>query len=226
MPQSNESNRPAPSDAMRNQVQVFHGRSLDQEPEHPVRERVRAQSTSARLALEQARQAAGAPGPAEWTFQKDSDGAPLAYGSWSWTITHDAWRVAAAVHTGPVGVDLERIAKRRPALVRRVLCSSEQDLFGDDSALTFIRAWTAKEAVLKAAGVGIAELSLCRVQRIVDDEQLVLSHREQECRVLQKRIGEHLLAVHIPGLDWTVEWRACSAPLDPPQSPTQLLNDS
>ena len=63
----------------------------------------------------------------------------------------------AAVHRAPVGVDLERVAPRRPDLWRRISNPAEQpvlDALGGptDDAQTLL--WTLKEAVLKGQRTG------------------------------------------------------------------------
>ena len=63
----------------------------------------------------------------------------------------------AAVADGPVGVDLERVAPRRPDLWTRILTPAERPLLDalggpTDDAQTLL--WTLKEAVLKAQRTG------------------------------------------------------------------------
>ena len=199
---------------MPQRVIFLHGPTPGQATETPVRERVRSQSQGARLVLEAARRDAGAPGPADWIFEKLDSGAPAPHGRWNWSISHDAVRVAGAVFEGPIGIDLERIVLRRQALMERVLQPEEWALFEGDRALAFTRAWTAKEAVLKAAGVGLAELRRCRVARVLDEGRLLMRHRERDLLVQQSRFENHILAVHVAGQDWSVEWRALPGPAD------------
>jgi 4'-phosphopantetheinyl transferase len=176
----------------------------DQEPDRPPRERVRAQSRGARDALRAAAARAGCAEPL--AFEKDPRGAPRPAGGWCWSLSHDATWVAAAVHDEPVGVDLERVDLRRPELVARVLCDAERALLGALDALTFTRLWTAKEAVLKAAGVGMAELSSCLLVEPPAVRTLVLEHRGLRCVVRQAYLRGHVLAVHAPGAGWEVDW--------------------
>ena len=70
--------------------------------------------------------------------------------------------VAAVAHGGEVGVDVETLGKSRrlDLLERRVLSAGEREqlrTIAEDAArqLAFLRAWTRKEAVLKAIGSGI-----------------------------------------------------------------------
>ena len=63
----------------------------------------------------------------------------------------------AAVAAGPVGVDLERVAPRRPNLWTRILAPQERPLLDalggpSDDAQTLL--WTLKEAVLKGQRTG------------------------------------------------------------------------
>lgn len=202
------SSRPSPMNAV---LDVLYARTPHQEPTRPARERVRAQSQAARVLLEIARRRAGAPGPGEWTFAKAENGAPLPLGAWNWSISHDAERVAAAVFPAPVGVDLERIAKRRPALVERVLTRAERGLLPGPDDNAFIRAWTAKEALLKAAGVGLGDLSKCPIVA-VSGTRMLLHYRGATHLVRQQRVGDHWLAAHVvpPGdaHSWRVRWSA------------------
>jgi phosphopantetheine--protein transferase-like protein len=60
-----------------------------------------------------------------------------------------------ACWTGQVGVDLESIEERSTSFLREWLSPSEQALVGQDPLKQNL-AWSAKEAVLKAMGKGMA----------------------------------------------------------------------
>lgn len=190
-------------------LDVLYARTPHQESTRPARERVRTQSRTARALLEIARHRAGAPGPEEWAFDKAKNGAPLPFGAWNWSISHDAERVAAAVYPAPVGVDLERIARRRPALVERVLTGAERRLLPGPDDNAFIRAWTAKEALLKAAGVGLGDLSKCPIVA-ASAARLFLHYRGALCLARQQRVGDHWLSAHVTlsgdAHSWRVRW--------------------
>ena len=89
-----------------------------------------------------------------------ADGAPEVGGchvSIAHTGRAGAVAALAAAHSAPVGVDLERVAPRRPDLWRRILNASERpvlDALGGptDDAQTLL--WTLKEAVLKGQRTG------------------------------------------------------------------------
>jgi len=65
--------------------------------------------------------------------------------------------------------------------------------------LAFARCWTAKECVLKLAGVGLLELERCRLVAVEPDGVCVVEHRGTARRVLQRSLPGHVLAVCAAG---------------------------
>lgn len=186
-------------------IWVVHGPTPDPGPGAPGRERVAAQSRGARACLAAAARGCGAPtGP----YEKDASGAPLPLDGWHWSLTHDAQRVAAALARERVGLDLERVCERRAELVERVLDPGERRVLrGPVTPLAFTQVWTAKEAVLKAAGVGLQELSRCRLLSLKSGESCLLAHRGALARVRFHMFADHVLAVHAPSsleVSWTI----------------------
>ena len=98
--------------------------------------------------------------PAAVPLAGGADGAPELPGfhvSIAHTARADRAAALAAVATGPVGVDLERVAPRRPDLWQRILNPEEHALLDrlggpTDDAQTLL--WTLKEAVLKGQRTG------------------------------------------------------------------------
>lgn len=167
-------------------------------------ERVRIQRTHARETLAHAGRIAGGPeGP--WPQEEDG-GRPLPVDGWHWSISHDAHLTVGGLARGPVGVDTERIQERRLALAERVLSAEERELLAhEEPALAFTRTWCAKEAVLKARGIGMAGLSRCRILR-VEPERLHLRLDGEEWRVEQARVDDSVVAVTAAGSHWVLEW--------------------
>ena len=100
--------------------------------------------------------------PREAGLAVDASGAPVVEASpYFLSIAHTGGREAwggAALARQPVGLDLERIAPRQPALWRRILSETEYPLLDPlggptDEAQTLL--WSLKEAVLKARRTGL-----------------------------------------------------------------------
>ncbi len=184
----------------------------DQQPSIAARERVSAQSAAARRALKLAAREAGCP---EMVFHK-SDDVPQPWQGWHWSVSHDDTWVLGALARAPLGVDLERITLRRAALRAAVLNEDERALLGEVDALGFTRLWTAKEAVLKAAGVGLTRLSHCRLSATPSPTltqagepagpALPMFLDGEAAPVLQFRWHDHLLALHIQGGEESLTW--------------------
>jgi 4'-phosphopantetheinyl transferase len=107
--------------------------------------------------------------PAQWRFATDSGGRPLlesppaTWGALRFSAANTVGLVGCAVSLGrEVGLDLERRCDALPAeLVERCLSEREQAellaLAERERPDRFTRLWTAKEAYLKARGLGIVE---------------------------------------------------------------------
>jgi phosphopantetheinyl transferase len=163
------------------------------DPGAPAAERVRLQRLAARAALERAGEALGAGAR---TLAFDARGAPRLDDGWCCSLSHARRLAAAAVGRAPVGIDVEPLREPRRDLVERVLDPAERALLAHlPLELAFARAWTAKEAVLKRAGVGLLELSACRLERLDPDGRLHLRHRGATLAVVQRLAEGHVLAL-------------------------------
>lgn len=157
------------------------------------RERVKALSRLARHALHHSARRGG------WrlgTLEKDSDGVPLPSNGIHWSLSHKETLVVAVAAPFPIGIDVEKIRPVDERLYRRVAVEAEWDLTGARDRLTFFRFWTAKEAVLKAVGKGIAGLGHCRVATIHDEGMMTVTYDDTAWTVTHHWIDEqHLAAV-------------------------------
>ena len=140
--------------------------------------------------------------------QKDDDGVPVPLDGVYWSLTHKSRFVGAVVASTAVGIDLEEIKEVSPAMFRRIADEAEWSLSGRKSRVDFFRFWTAKEAVLKAVGMGMKGLSRCRIQRIADDRHLVLAYMGKSFLVEQIQFHDHLAAVVTDGcrVEWSIEY--------------------
>jgi 4'-phosphopantetheinyl transferase len=87
----------------------------------------------------------------------------LAEPGYFFNLSHSAERLAIAVsNIGELGLDIEQVRHRKnlPALARRCFSTEElsywQNMNADEQVRQFYQFWTAKEALVKATGRGIA----------------------------------------------------------------------
>ena len=164
-------------------------------------ERVRAQRELARAC---AREAARSIGGELRALAADERGAPLPEGDLSWSIAHAGALVAGAAARAPLGIDLEPLDRRLPASGPRPISAEERALLGDDPRGGFLRLWTAKEAVLKLAGLGIGGLREARLLALEPGGAAIeLGGRVHRVRQLEH--GGHLLAVACAPDDFELE---------------------
>ncbi len=126
---------------------------------------------------------------------KSEEGAPLPSGGYYWSLAHKSEYVAGVVADFPIGMDIEKIRPCAPGLYRMAADETEWKLGETVDDLLFFRYWTAKEAVLKSAGIGLRALSRCRVIEIVDDDHLTLSYNHQEFGVEHFYFNGHIAAI-------------------------------
>jgi phosphopantetheinyl transferase len=132
---------------------------------------------------------------------QDEEGVPQPVDGWHWSISHTRGLVGGIVYPSPVGIDVERVQRRRKELVRAAMSPAELDLLGGLRWSHFTRIWSAKEAVLKKAGCGIAELSRCLLVAVPTPTAMVLSHRDRMHYVFQCFEKEHFVSVCADGAD-------------------------
>jgi 4'-phosphopantetheinyl transferase len=167
------------------------------------RERVAFLSSLARQALEVSARKSGVSLSAE-DFPKDENGAPLPVNGYFWSISHKPEYVAGVVSPQKIGIDIEKIEPRQPALFKKVADKSEWDLGDEDSWHLFFRYWTAKEAVLKAAGIGLKDLSKCKIIQIKDDTHLIIQYLDRKWDIEHFFFNRHIASIvnNTPDIQW------------------------
>ena len=168
------------------------------------RERVKLLSRYARKALEASAQKTGIK---LGKLLKDPDGVPLPFNGCYWSLTHKPEYVGAVVASKPTGIDIERIKDVSAAMIRKIAIRSEWLLSETGPQSDFFRFWTAKEAVLKAVGVGMKGLSKCRIRRIIDQRHMVTDYEGKSFAIEHFRFDGHIAAVVKNGfrVEWTVD---------------------
>lgn len=168
------------------------------------RQQVRNLSRLARCALKQSARKSGLTVRA---FEKNENGAPLPSDGVYWSVTHKPEYVAGVVALMDVGIDVEKIRPCSPGLFKRTAADHEWHLAPDcPSDILFFRYWTAKEAVIKAAGTGLPDLLKCRVVRIWDETHLIIAYRETHWHIEHFFFDGHIASVTKNGLNtkWTM----------------------
>ena len=165
--------------------------ALARSERYPVGRRAVVQGlrTSARLA--------GAPADlpfAEWP--RDMRGAPAPVRGWHASWADTSGLALAVVANTPVGVDCEWLARARFEAARtRFAESGELALLGTHERAGVLGLWAAKEALLKLAGVGLADLGRCALVARQSLEELVLRYGAREHVVRVLACGAHVLAL-------------------------------
>lgn len=165
------------------------------------RRRVLALSRLARAAVRQSSRRAG---NVLGRLDKNSDGVPLPSNGWHWSVAHKPVYVAGVAGPGPLGIDIEPVQPRVRNLFNKIADQREWRLGSEDEWHLFYRFWTAKEAVLKAVGMGLKGLSHCRVITIDDPYRLTLDYKGETWVVKQNMRHGHVAAVAAKKLliDW------------------------
>jgi 4'-phosphopantetheinyl transferase len=170
------------------------------------RELVQAQRRRAREALALSCKASGISlGP----LNKDARDAPVPFNDTYWSLSHKPRFVAAVVGPAPIGIDIEEITPRHEG-IHAYLAGDEEWALADRSWETLFRYWTAKEAVLKAVGVGIAHLKKARIHEILDQDNLLVDYASRLWPVRHFRFQDHIVSVTRD--DHEVVWKLLQNP--------------
>jgi 4'-phosphopantetheinyl transferase len=138
-------------------------------------------------------------------LEQDERNAPLPFDATYWSITHKTEYVGGVIAPYPVGIDIEKICSRTKALFQKTATEAEWSL-ADKTFETFFRYWTAKEAVLKAAGIGLKALSKCSVIRVPDERHLDIEYDASTYRIQHYCYNNHIASIvkHNFEIDWTL----------------------
>ena len=148
-----------------------------------------------RIAREALRLSAEKSGVTLRELLKDEDDVPCPFDGNYWSLSHKPKCVTAVVSEERIGIDIEEI-KPRPEPIFSLVASDEEWELGEDKCWdTFFRYWTAKEATLKAIGIGIGGLRACRVTSVPDENHIVLDYRGRLFQVEQTYYRNHIVSV-------------------------------
>ena len=169
------------------------------------RERQRALQALAREAVRRSAERAGLELK---TLDQEENGAPRPCGGVCWSLSHKPEWVAGVAAPAPVGIDLEAVRPLAAGMYAKTARPEEWDRLGGRTPTAFFRLWTAKEAVLKAVGIGLRGLGRCRLVRL-DDKILVMEYDGGYWTVRRHEFDGHLAAVTAAG-DFDVVWEVAA----------------
>jgi 4'-phosphopantetheinyl transferase len=137
---------------------------------------------------------------------KDDNGVPQPFGGVHWSISHKTRYVCGVAAPLPIGIDIERVRNFSDGLFQKTATEQEWMLadMRTDSVMAFFRYWTAKEAVLKATGIGIKDLLKCRVKHIFDDKHLQIQYDGQDWLIEHFFFNDHVAS--IVKSSFQIEW--------------------
>ena len=139
-------------------------------------------------------------------FETDESGVPLPSNGVFWSLSHKPGYVAGVASVKEVGIDIEKLKPVSHALFRRIVDETEALRFpARDRDHVFFRVFTAKEAVLKKAGIGMRGLSKAKIHGVLDDRNLLVRYGDKKYRVEHFYFDGYLASVTKDNLD--IEWR-------------------
>jgi len=170
----------------------------------PPRERVKYLSAHARRALALSAQKTNTP---LGRLRKDENGYPLPFDGTYWSLSHKPEYVCGVTAPARIGIDIEKIRPCKKALFKRTAGDDEWKLSDMDPFILFFRFWTAKEAVLKAAGTGCKDLSKCRVIQIIDANHLVVDYDRIQWPIEHCFFRDHIASIVMDSfrIQWVLE---------------------
>lgn len=120
-------------------------------------------------------------------FRYNEHGKPFLEQGPFFSISHCKEGIAVAIDDQPIGIDIEGIRKADKDLIERVMNEEEIKLIANanaESARTFTRLWTQKEAIVKAQGVGI--YSFEQIQHILSGTPEIRNSGNLELQTIEK----------------------------------------
>jgi 4'-phosphopantetheinyl transferase len=139
-------------------------------------------------------------------LEKDEKGSPLPHEGNHWSLSHKEKYVCAVTAPEKIGIDIEEIQPRAERLFQKIAHETEWELTDDPRWRLFFRYWTSKEATLKATGTGLSGLSDCRIDRVIDDRHLLVSHMGCRWEIEHVFFNSHVASVVTNGrqTEWSI----------------------
>lgn len=166
------------------------------------REKVLFLSQYARSAAEQSAEKIGI---SLIEFPKNEKGTPLPFLGYHWSVSHKPEYVAGVVSLKKIGIDIEKIRPYSTGLEKKVADENEWALYPYDRSELLFRYWTAKEAVLKTMGIGLAGLSSCKIRKNNVKDHMTVCFQDHDYQIEHFAFDNHVAAV-VTDDNTRVEW--------------------
>jgi len=139
-------------------------------------------------------------------FKKSATGMPEPDNNVYWSVSHKPKLVCGVVSDKKIGIDIEELRPQQASMFSYVAADEEWEcITGNRSKRSFIRCWSAKEAVLKAEGTGIVDLLKCRVIYDLGESGMVLDYHGREWQVSHHYLNNHVAAIVVDE-NQVIEW--------------------
>ncbi len=176
----------------------------DKERRLTGRDKVLYLSRHARCALEISAQQSGV---LLGNLLKDENGAPLPFDGNYWSLAHKSEYAGGVVSSARIGIDIEKIRPCSESLFRKTADDREWGLADIDPFKLFFRYWTSKEAVLKAAGTGLKDLSKCSITHLIDNNNLIIDYQNKKWLIEHLFFDKHIASV--VKNSFNIKWTLC-----------------
>jgi len=140
---------------------------------------------------------------------KDEKGVPRPFNGNYWSLSHKSQYVGGVVASARIGIDLEKIRSVAKPVIKKIADDKERSLADIDPTTLFFRYWTSKESVLKASGAGVRGLSECRIEQVIDDNNLVINYQGRNWALEHFFFNGHIASIVKNSL--YVEWTLLNA---------------
>ncbi|MDM8517110.1 4'-phosphopantetheinyl transferase superfamily protein [Desulfobacterales bacterium HSG16] len=140
-------------------------------------------------------------------LKKNDKGAPIPFDGLYWSLTHKPEYVAGVLSPIPIGIDIEKIRSVADRMLDKIADPTEWNLSDGDRLTNFFRYWTAKEAVLKATGIGLSGLSSCKILTIDTKDRLSVRFFDITWQIEHFYFDRHIASITKDrfAIDWILQ---------------------
>jgi 4'-phosphopantetheinyl transferase len=143
-------------------------------------------------------------------LEKGKNGQPLPSNNVFWSVSHKDEYAAGLVSKSVAGIDIEKLKDVSPPLFNKIVSPKEKKRFkADADDIIFFRCFTAKEAVLKAVGIGLVGLHDIVVIKTEDSLNTWLKYKDIEYKVEHIFFDKYIASVVKDDCkdNYKVEWQ-------------------